>query len=140
MKRIASLTLIIVLFMGSVLPVSAQDMSVYSTNIAILDPSISHGNGYLQGSVLTSFTGSDCHAIYECSLEYKASTGVWTTASSVHVVRCYEPGAGKLITDNYYGLSVGTQYRYHVYARVIGPSGYIVDADVVNSSAITYVG
>ena len=140
MKKGVAYLLVILLFMGNIIPVSAEEVSPYSTNIARLSVSLSQWGNYLQGSATTSFTGSDCHAIYECSLEYKASTGVWTTASDVHVVRCYDPGAVKLITDNFYGLSVGTQYRYHVYARVIGPSGYIVDADVVNSSAITYVG
>lgn len=140
MKRIIVCLLIGVLFVGSSVPVAAQDTSVYSTNIGDLNSFISHGSGYLQGSMVGSFTGSDCHAIYECSLEYKASTGVWTTASNVHVVRSYDPGRITMVTDNFYGLSVGTQYRYHVYMRVIGSSGYIVDADVVNSSAITYVG
>ncbi len=128
------------IFVGNNLSVSAEEISPYSTNILELNASISDGGSFLQGSASVAFTGSDCHAIYECSLQYKASTGVWTTASSIHVVRSYDPGRLKLLTDNYYGLSVGTQYRYHVYMRVIGSSGYIVDADVVNSSAITYVG
>ena len=125
---------------GSSISVSAQEFEAYSTNIGILDSSIAHGDGYLQGSVVASFTGSGCHAVYECTLQYLASTGVWTTASNTHVVRAYEPGVGKMITDNFYGLSVGTQYRYHVYAVVYNSDGVLVDADVANSSAITYRG
>lgn len=122
------------------LPVRAQEFDIYSTNIGDLNAFISNGSGYLQGSATASFTGSGCHAIYECTLQYLASTGVWTTASNTHVVRAYDPGRVTMITDNFYGLSVGTQYRYHVYARVINSDGVLVDADVANSSAITYRG
>ena len=132
--------LIFAILMGNLLPVSAQEIDTYSTNILVLNSSISQGDGFLQGSASVAFTGDGCHAIYECTLQYLASTGVWTTASNTHVVRAYEPGRIKLITDNYYGLSVGTQYRYHVYARVINSDGMIVDADVANSGAITYRG
>ncbi len=140
MKKIVASLLIIVLAVGNMMPVMAQETSVLSTNIIELDAGIAHGDGYLEGSVTAAFTGDGCHAIYECTLQYLASTGVWTTASNTHVVRAYEPGRVKLITDNYYGLSVGTQYRYHVYARVINSDGMIVDADVANSGAITYRG
>lgn len=140
MKKIVASLLIIVLAVGNMMPVMAQETSVLSTNIIELNASIAHGDGYLEGSATVAFTGDGCHAIYECTLQYLASTGVWTTASNTHVVRAYEPGRIKLITDNYYGLSVGTQYRYHVYARVINSDGMLVDADVVNSGAITYRG
>lgn len=139
MKKFVVWVLAIVL-LGNSISVSAQDFGVYSTNIGFLNSSIAHGDGYLQGSAVASYTGDGCHAIYECTLQYLASTGVWTTASNTHVVRVYEPGIMKLITDNYYGLSVGTQYRYHVYARVINSDGMLVDADVANSGAITYRG
>lgn len=138
-KRVICILFILIL-VGNTMPVFAQENSVLSTNIGILDPDIVQGSGYLQGSLLASYTGSGCHAIYECTLQYLASTGIWTTASNTHVVRVYEPGIMKLITDNYYGLSVGTQYRYHVYARVINSDGMLVDADVANSGAITYRG
>lgn len=140
MKKFLACILMITIMVGSMIPTSTQEVGVYSTNIGMLNSSIAHGDGYLQGSVATSFTGDGCHAIYECTLQYLASTGVWTTASNTHVVRAYEPGRVKLITDNYYGLSVGTQYRYHVYARVINSDGMLVDADVANSGAITYRG
>ena len=140
MKKFVIWMLAIMLLLGNSVSASAQEFELHSTNIGLLSSSIAHGDGYLQGSVVASYTGSGCHAIYECTLQYLASTGVWTTASNTHVVRVYEPGVGKMITDNFYGLSVGTQYRYHVYARVINSDGMLVDADVANSGAITYRG
>ena len=140
MKKIISCLLVSMMLVVCTLPVRAQEFDIYSTNIGDLNAFISNGSGYLQGSATASFTGSGCHAIYECTLQYLASTGVWTTASNTHVVRAYDPGRVTMITDNFYGLSVGTQYRYHVYARVINSDGVLVDADVANSSAITYRG
>ena len=132
--------LVLVILMGNLLPVSAQEIDTYATNILVLNSSISQGDGFLQGAVSAAYTGSGCYAVYECTLQYLASTGVWTTASNTHVVRAYEPGRIKLISDNFYGLAVGTQYRYHVYAVVYNSDGVLVDADVANSSAIMYRG
>ena len=140
MKKFISCLVVIFILIGNVMPVMAGETSVLSTNIGELNASIVHGDGYLQGAATTSYTGSGCHAIYECTLQYLASTGVWTTASNTHVVRVYEPGVVRLLSDNYYGLSVGTHYGYHVYARVINSDGMIVDADVAISGAITYRG
>ena len=140
LKKFITCLVVIFILAGNVMPVMAEETSILSTNIGELNASIAHGNGYLQGAATTSYTGSGCHAIYECTLQYLASTGVWATASDTHVVRVYEPGVVRLLSDNYYGLSVGTQYRYHVYARVINSDGVLVDADVANSSAITYSG
>ena len=140
LKKILACILLITIIFGNAVSVSAQEIDVYSTNIGMLDASIAHGDGYLQGSAATSFTGDGCHAIYECTLQYLAPTGVWTTASDTHVVRVYEPGRIRLITDNFYGLSIGTEYRYHVYARVVNDNGMVVDSDVANSSSIIYRG
>ena len=140
MKRIINYLLISALIIACTIPAKAQELDTYSTNIGDLNAFISSGDGYLEGSAVASFTGDGCHAIYECTLQYLASTGVWTTASDTHVVRAYEPGRVKLITDKFYGLSIGTEYRYHVYARVVNDNGMVVDSDVANSSSIIYRG
>ena len=102
----------------------AEEVMPYATNIMSMNASLSFGDGY----------------IIEVHIQYKTSGGAWYNVDNGRTSRCYTPGDTFAVETYYYSPVVGTQYRCHVYMRVVDSDGYLHDASVTNSNVYTYTG
>lgn len=136
MRKLMSFVCVIIILSGST-NVYAEEVMPCATNILSLHSAIVESGGrHIVGEVSGAFTGEGLHAIYTCNIQYLSGSGTWINVNDGHNFRAYDPGMLESFQDFYYG-QIGTQYRYHVYMRVVDKEGNIWDADVINSIVIT---
>lgn len=140
MKRILALCMVLV-FMSTTNVISkAEEVTPCATNIVYTNASLSFGDGYIIGSGGGMYSGTGLHAIFEVHIQYKTSSGAWYNVDNGRTSRCYEPGEAYSVSTYYHSPVVGTEYRFHVYMRVVDSDGNLHDASVINSNVYTYTG
>ena len=140
MKKALAICWIVILVSSTSIVSRAEEVTPYTTNIILMSADLSMGNGYLIGSGGGMYSGTGLHAIFEVHIQYKTSGGAWYNVDDGRTSRCYEPGKSYSVSTYYYSPVVGTQYRFHVYMRVVDSDGNLHDASVINSSVYTYTG
>ena len=140
MRKAISLFCVMIMIC-SMTPVYADDAVPASTNIGSLGAAICHDNGCIVGEVSGSFTGEGLHAMYISNIQYwEDDLGDWVNVDSGRVFRTYTPGDIDLNLLYYWSPVVGTEYRLHVFMKVVDTDGNVWDASVVNSSSFVYPG
>lgn len=140
MKRILALCMILLMMNAVNLTSRAEEVMPYATNIMSVNAALSFGDGYIIGAGGGIYSGTGLHAIFEVHIQYKTSGGAWYNVDNGRTSRCYTPGDTFAVETYYYSPVVGTQYRCHVYMRVVDSDGYLHDASVTNSNVYTYTG
>ena len=79
--------------------------------------------------------------MYISNIQYwEDDLGDWVNVDSGRVFRTYTPGDIDYNVLYYWSPVVGTEYRLHVFMKVVDTDGNVWDADVVNSISFVYPG
>lgn len=140
MKRILAICMVLVMMNAVNLTSRAEEVTPYATNIININADLLVGDGYIVGVGGGIYSGTGLHAIYEVHIQYKTSSGAWYNVDNGRTSRYYTPGDTFAVETYYYSPVVGTEYRCHVYMRVVDSDGYLHDASVTNSNVYTYTG
>jgi hypothetical protein len=140
LQKIISAVCALVLIFGTI-HVQAEEVMPRATNIASLGAAICHDNGCIVGEVSGIFTGEGLHAIYYSNIQYwNDDLGDWVNVDSGRAFRTYRPGDIDYNVLYYWSPVIGTEYRLHVFMKVVDSDGNVWDASVVNSISFVYPG